>query len=203
MTTEVINTMLGKTDYLTYIDKGIDYDTYMVRLAHDAAHNTDDKYKEYINMNLHRIHRVERTYHMGEEMKNVLNSLTHPIHWLVITEHWCGDAAQIVPVMHAISIASEGKIKMSLVYRDQNPELINAHLTDNTKSIPKVVQLDAEYNVTGSWGPRPVFAQALVKKLKANPETAATYANELHLWYAKDKQQTIEAELTELLRKAK
>ena len=202
MTAGINSVVLNKTDYLAYVDRGIDYDTYMVNLAHDAIHNTDTKYNEYINMNQHRIHRVEKTYHMGDEMKSVLNSLTQPIHWLVITEHWCGDAAQIVPVLHAISIASEGKIKMSLVYRDQNPELINAHLTDNTKSIPKVVQLDTEYNVTGSWGPRPVFAQALVKKLKANPETAATYANELHLWYAKDKQQHIEAELIDLLRKA-
>lgn len=202
MTTEVKSGVLTTTDYRAYTDKGIDYDTYKVNLANDAINNQDPQYKEYISMNEHRIHRVEKTYHMGDAMKNVLATLSQPIHWLVITEHWCGDAAQIVPVMHAVAAASEGKINMSLVYRDQNPELIDAYLTNNTKSIPKIVQLDAEYNVTGSWGPRPAVAQDLVKKLKANPDTAATYANELHLWYAKDKQQHIEAELVELLKKA-
>lgn len=202
MTTEATSVALSIADYKAYLSKGIDYDTYVVNLADDALNNPDPEYKEYISMNQHRIHRVEKTYHVSDEMKQVLSALTHPIHWLVITEHWCGDAAQIVPVMHAIAAASEGKISMKLVYRDQNEELINAYLTNNTKSIPKIVQLDAEYNVTGSWGPRPAVAQELVIKLKANPETAATYANELHLWYAKDKQLHTEAELIELLKKA-
>ncbi len=202
MTTEVKSGVLNNADYLAYLNKGIDYDKYVVNLAHDAITNPDAQYKEYINMNQHRIHRVEKTYHVGDEVKSVINALAQPIYWLVITEHWCGDAAQIVPVMHAIAAASEGKITMKLVYRDQNPELIEAYLTNSTKSIPKIVQLDVEYNVTGSWGPRPVVAQELVKKLKANPETAVTYANELHLWYAKDKQQHIEAELIDLLKKA-
>lgn len=39
-------------------------------------------------------------------------------------------------------------------------------------------------------------------ELKANPATAATYANELHLWYAKDKQQSIEKEIGELIFRA-
>lgn len=202
MTTEATSVALSIADYKAYLSKGIDYDSYVVNLADDALNNPDPEYKDYISMNQHRIHRVEKTYHVSDEMKQVLNALTHPIHWLVITEHWCGDAAQIVPVMYAIAAASEGKITMKLVYRDQNPELINTYLTNNTKSIPKIVQLDAEYNVTGSWGPRPVVAQELVIKLKANPETAATYANDLHLWYAKDKQLHTEAELIELLKKA-
>jgi len=202
MTTEATSVALSIADYKAYLSKGIDYDIYVVNLADDALNNPDSEYKDYISMNQHRIHRVEKTYHVSDEMKQVLSALTHPIHWLVITEHWCGDAAQIVPVMHAIAAASEGKITMKLVYRDQNEELINAYLTNNTKSIPKIVQLDAEYNVTGSWGPRPAVAQELVIKLKANPETAATYANELHLWYAKDKQLHTEAELIELLKKA-
>lgn len=202
MTTETKTAVLSNADYLAYLNKGIDYDKYVVNLAHDAITNPDAQYKEYINMNQHRIHRVEKTYHVGDEVKNVINALAKPIFWLVITEHWCGDAAQIVPVIQAIAAASEGKITLKLLYRDQNPELIEAYLTNNTKSIPKIVQLDTEYNVTGSWGPRPVEAQQLVKKLKANPETASTYANELHLWYAKDKQQHVEAELVELLRTA-
>jgi thioredoxin-like negative regulator of GroEL len=202
MTTEAKSAVLSNADYLAYLNKGIDYDKYVVNLAHDAITNPDAQRKEYISMNQHRIHRVEKTYHVGDEVKNVINALAQPIYWLVITEHWCGDAAQIVPVTQAIAAASEGKITMKLVYRDQNPELIEAYLTNNTKSIPKIVQLDAEYNVTGTWGPRPAVAQDLVKKLKANPETAVTYANELHLWYAKDKQQHIAAELIELLKKA-
>lgn len=48
-------------------------------------------------------------------------------------------------------------------------------------------------------GPRPEFAENLVKVLKSDPTTADTYANQLHLWYAKDRQKSLEIEISELL----
>ena len=104
--------------------------------------------------------------------------------------------------LNAIVEFSEGKIEMKLVYRDQNDELMNAYLTKETRSIPKLIQLDKHFKVTGIWGPRPTMAQKLVKELKSNPATAATYANELHLWYAKNKQQDLEEEVSKLLFRA-
>jgi hypothetical protein len=62
--------------------------------------------------------------------------------------------------------------------------------------------LDNQFNVTGIWGPRPLVAQNLVKLLKSNPETAEIYAQELHLWYARDKQISIDSEIQKLLTKA-
>jgi hypothetical protein len=62
--------------------------------------------------------------------------------------------------------------------------------------------LDEHFNVTAFWGPRPSAAQQLVKQLKSNPVTAATYANELHLWYAKDKQKSLESEIAKLIFRA-
>ena len=40
------------------------------------------------------------------------------------------------------------------------------------------------------------------KQLKSNPATAETYANELHLWYAKDKQKSLESEIGKLVYRA-
>ncbi|MGE5106458.1 MAG: thioredoxin family protein, partial [Sphingobacteriales bacterium] len=97
---------------------------------------------------------------------------------------------------------SEGNIEMKLLYRDQNGELMNTCLTNGTKSIPKLIQLDEHFNVTGTWGPRPYPAQKLVAELRSNENTAATYANELHLWYAKDKQQSLEKETAQLIFRA-
>jgi hypothetical protein len=79
---------------------------------------------------------------------------------------------------------------------------MNAYLTNGSRSIPKLVQLNEHFNVTGIWGPRPTTAQKLVMELKANPATAPTYANELHLWYAKDKQQSMEQEVKQLIFRA-
>lgn len=91
---------------------------------------------------------------------------------------------------------------MKLVYRNENDELMNSYLTNGTRSFPKLIQLDMHHHVIGIWGPRPIVAQKMVKELKFNPTTAATYANELHLWYAKDKQHSLEKEIAQLLIKA-
>jgi hypothetical protein len=191
-----------KQEYNHYIHKGISYIQYKIRMAEDVDSNKDEKIKSYIKLNQSRIHRVEKTYTISEEIKNQLKSLRDKTYWLVLTEHWCGDASQSLPVFNSIAEASNGMITMKLVYRDQHPELMNAYLTDGTRSIPKLIQLGKHFNVTGIWGPRPSTAQKMVKELKSNPATAATYANELHLWYAKDKQQSLEKEITQLLLRA-
>lgn len=194
--------VLVKSAYKSYLEKGIGYNQYKIQMAEDLALNEDMKTKEYINLNQRRMHRVEKTYTPSTEIIIQAKNLKHKTYWLVLTEHWCGDASQILPVLNAIAGLSEGKIEMKLVYRDQNDELMNTYLTNGTRSIPKLIQLNEHYNVTGIWGQRPTAAQKMVKELKANPATAATYANELHLWYAKDKQQSLEKEIAQLLFRA-
>ena len=202
MTTDIITNGIRKADYAAYLEKGIDYKQYKQQMAEDLALNADTKIKEYINLNQRRMVRVEKTYHLSDTLLAQVKNLKHKVYWLVLTEHWCGDAAQILPALNKVTELSNGKIEMRLVYRDQNPELMDAYLTDRSRSIPKSIQLDEHFNVTGIWGPRPTAAQQLVKQLKSNPVTAAGYANELHLWYAKDKQQLLEAEIGQLIFRA-
>ncbi len=193
---------LTKADYKLYLSKGISYQQYQQQMAADLLLNPDVKMKEYISLNQRRMQRVEKTYIVSEALLQQIKKLKHTIYWLVITEHWCGDASQSLPVLNKLAELSAGKIELKLIYRDQNDELMNAYLTNGTRSIPKLIQLDEHLNVTGIWGPRPTVAQKLVKELKANPATAATYANELQLWYAKDKQQNLEKEIAQLLFRA-
>jgi Thioredoxin len=202
MTTETKNSTIKKTDYASYIQNGVDYDLYKRHMAEDLALNPDIKTKEYINLNQRRMYRVEKKYHVSDDILGHIKRLKPKTYWLVLTEHWCGDASQILPALSKIAELSEGKIEMKLVYRDQNPELMDIYLTDGSRSIPKLIQLDDHFNVTGIWGPRPTVVQKLVKNLKSNPMTAATYANELHLWYAKDKLQSLETEIAKLIFRA-
>ena len=202
MATEGKIATLRKSDYERYLQKGIGYNQYKQQMAEDLAVNADFKIKEYINLNQRRMYRVEKTFEISVELAAQIKNLKHKTYWLILTEHWCGDASQTLPAFNAIAEMSRGKIEMKLVYRDQHPELMNAYLTNETRSIPKLIQLDEHLNVTAFWGPRPSAAQQLVKQLKSNPETASTYANELHLWYAKDKQQNLEKEIKQLLFRA-
>lgn len=195
----MINNGPRKSDYEKYIQEGIGYQQYWKNMAEDLALNTDPKTREYIHLNQRRMHRVEKTYAPGAALLERLKNLRHKTWWLVLTEHWCGDASQVLPVLNHIAGLSNGKIELRLVYRDQHPELMNAWLTEGARAIPKLLQLDMHFNIIGFWGPRPKEAQALVKQLRSDPATATGYGEQLHLWYAKNRQQALETDISQLL----
>jgi len=152
----------------------------------------DDPFLAYYDINKHRVKRLRKTIQPAEmsafDFKNTR-------YWLVISEFWCGDAAQITPVIESITNASEGALETRVVFRDEHPELIDAFLTNGNRSVPKIIQLNDQFEVLGSWGPRPKAAQDLVVQLKSNPETAGNYSEWLHKWYADDHQKSTQKEL--------
>ena len=185
-------------NYKNYVDASVDYTSYQELFVIKSKSPSGYTYGEYIPMNEHRSSRLDRTFFLSEEQKATAANCSFRT-WLVISEHWCGDASQTVPVMAKIAEASQGKINLRLVYRDEVPELMNAHLTNGGMAVPKIIQLDEHFELINDWGPRPVAAQNLVTQLKSNPETAANYIEELQKWYAKDKQQSTVKELLDLL----
>lgn len=181
------------------MDTGVDYATYRQQVAVELVLNEDPVVQGYIEMNQIRMYRIGKTYMVSAELAEKVKRLPHKVYWLVLTESWCGDASQILPVLNKVAVISEGKIEMKLIYRDKNPELMDAFLTNQTRSIPKLIQLDTNFQLTGIWGPRPNEAQQLVKKLKSDPKIANDYSKALHLWYAKDQQRSLELDISKLL----
>jgi len=159
---------------------------------------TDEKVSA-TKLNIYRMNRVEKTFMLNHLMQNELTLLPHPLKWLVISEGWCGDCAQILPALQKIAEASNGRIDMKIILRDENPDLMNAFLTNGTRSVPKLICMDDSFHVLAAWGPRPEFARNLVIRLKSNPATAPLFKEELHKWYAKDRSQTVEEEIAQML----
>ena len=60
---------------------------------------------------------------------------------MVLTEGWCGDAAQVLPVINKIASLSDF-IDLKIILRDEHEELMNKFLTNGSKSIPKLVAID-------------------------------------------------------------
>lgn len=182
-------------NYKDYFEKGISYAEYLMNFEAELNSGIESKYSTYLPMNWQRSNRIEKTLILDSKFE----SIEQTTNWLVISEHWCGDASQILPVIHKISLASKGKINLKIIYRDQYPELIEMHLTKGSKSIPKLIQLNEQYKLISDWGPRPKIAQELVMRLKSNPDTSSNYSEELHKWYAQDKQKVIIKELFDLI----
>lgn len=163
--------------------------------------NHSEDMVEYTRLNMHRMLRMEKTINLDDELIQVLLSVQTKMIWVILTEAWCGDAAQNLPGLVKIADASP-LIDVKLLLRDENPELMDAYLTNGTRSIPKLIALDATtLEEIGTWGPRPDPAQQLVVELKQQQTPFKEFAEKLHGWYAKDRSQTLQNEFKVLLRK--
>jgi hypothetical protein len=114
---------------------------------------------------------------------------------LIITEGWCGDAAQNLPFVHKMAMLNP-KINIRVILRDEHPTVIDQFLTNSGRSIPKVIALDTcSLNVLGDWGPRPSPIQnEFLENRKSHAKTGAEFAEHMHFWYAKDKGMTLQSE---------
>jgi len=182
-------------DYKRYFNQAISYDQYLRNFQNEIAEGGDSEYAQYLPQNWQRQSRLDRKLKLSEILISALDNLDRQLNWLVITEHWCGDASQIIPIINKAADKSNGKIDLRFIYRDENLELMDAHLTDGrSRSIPILIQLDSDLNYISSYGPRPAEAQKLVMSLLSRQEP---YSIPLHTWYAKDKQQSIQNDIAE------
>lgn len=155
----------------------------------------------YTALNKVRMDRNERTVKLLPELEEVLKKAP-PMTWLVLTEAWCGDASQSIPVMDLMARHAPA-IDLRFVLRDEHPALMDRYLTNGTRSIPKLIALDAEGRELFNWGPRPAPAQALMMAQKALPEAERLPKEKLyeqvHGWYAKDRGVAVQKEFLDLL----
>jgi hypothetical protein len=156
----------------------------------------------YTHLNVQRMQRLDKTTQVLPELQMALQHLKHSYHWLILTEGWCGDAAQVVPVLEAIAQASNGRISTHYLLRDENLDLMDRYLTNGGRAIPKLIVLNADtLTEVAQWGPRPAEAQQLSLDMKARGASHEDFAEELHGWYARNKTQATQQELLQLIKK--
>jgi len=186
-------------------EQGMDYQTYRTlidQLLLEGKATGDVSYDlHYTKMNVQRMSRVDKTVNLIDELTSTIDDLKENYKFLVITEGWCGDAAQIVAVFNKIATASLGKIDLRFVLRDKNLPLIDAHLTNGGRAIPVLLVLNETADkVLVSWAPRPQVLQELLKEWRKETSDMTILSEKLHSWYAKDKTQSTQAELNKLLK---
>ncbi|MEL4455726.1 thioredoxin family protein [Lutimonas vermicola] len=154
----------------------------------------------YTKLNNQRMKRLDKQTKLHEETLTKTQKINREFTWLVLTESWCGDAAQTLPVINKFAEANK-KIDLKVVLRDENEELMNKFLTNGSKSIPKLIVVDnASLEVVGSWGPRSAEASKLVTEYKEkHGKIDAQLKTDLQNWYNDDKGTHIEMEMLELI----
>ncbi len=194
ITPELIAKAISYSEYRQLIDS-------LLEEGKTTGPNQSEAMTHYTQMNAVRMKRLDKKTKLNEELLTALEGINQSLIWLVITEGWCGDAAQIVPVLARMA-AQNPLIDLKLILRDDNLEVMDAYLTDGARGIPKLIVLNPETLETlVTWGPRPKPAQEMLYEFKANPdESYPEFSKRLQIWYAKDKAQHIQAELLEVIR---
>jgi hypothetical protein len=192
-------------NFKTYIENAYSYDDYwqlfekLVSEERSTWHEHNEEMVNFTKLNLQRSRRVHKKFIIENDLKERLQSIDKPVTWIAITEPWCGDAAQNLPVFAEMSKLNS-KITFRLVLRDKNEELMNAFLTNGTKSIPKLIQLDEDLEVVATWGPRPMHAQNMVMDWKKNPHVdKQSFYKEVQAWYNQDNGQSLQKEILKML----
>jgi hypothetical protein len=181
--------------------EGLSYQAYRnlidVLLAQHKTTGDDDSEAmlHYTKMNVHRMSRVDKTVALQRELLAALGVVKGHFRFLVISEGWCGDAAQLVPLFDKISATFPEQFELRFVLRDKNLPLIDAHLTNGGRAIPVLLVLDDAGNVVAKWGPRPAAIQELLTEWKKEETDIMALAEKLHGWYAKDKTGSAQKEL--------
>jgi hypothetical protein len=189
----------------SYLQKSITYEAYR-QLVDDllaAGKATGPEQSEalthYSELNVQRMHRVEKTIQILPEIREQMLHVGRPQTWLVLTEGWCGDASQSLPVMKALADLNP-HIRVRILLRDENPELMDRYLTNGvSRSIPKLIAVDPE---TGTelytWGPRPTALQESFYGMRSEGLPYDMIKEQLQRWYNTDKTVTIQRELAAL-----
>ena len=154
----------------------------------------------YTELNVQRMSRLDKTVKLLPELVAATRQLRENYIWLILTEGWCGDAAQIVPVLEATAQASAGHLETRYLLRDENLDLMDRYLVGTSRAIPRLVVFRADtLTEVYNWGPRPAPAQELLLRLKAEGMAHEDYITQIHSWYAHDKTQTTQRELLALV----
>ena len=143
---------------------------------------------------------VWRRAEVGEEYLHRLAKLHGAWHLLVLSEDWCGDAVNIVPVVAKLAELSTNA-DLRVLARDENLDLMDAHLTGTARSIPVVIALDADFRERGWWSPRPTELQEWVMGAGQSLEKTERY-REIRRWYARDRGRTTLEEVLSMLERA-
>ncbi|MBA3343623.1 MAG: thioredoxin family protein [Gemmatimonadaceae bacterium] len=142
-------------------------------------------------------------YKRAELDRDALDRLTRVTgewHLLVLNEPWCGDSLNILPVIARLEEASSN-IDMRMIGRDTNPDLMSAHLTGTSRSIPIVLVLDDSFAERGWWGPRPAALQRWVLEEGLALPKPDRYRH-IRGWYARDRGKAVVSEILGIIEKS-
>jgi hypothetical protein len=189
-----------------YIEKAMTFDEYdslidrVVAEGKTTGPNQSEEFAQYTKLNQARMRRLFKTSELNESLLETVRNVKANWIWLILTEAWCGDAAQNIPPIEKIAREND-RIKTLYLLRDENLELMDKYLTGGARAIPKLICLNATtLEEIGTWGSRPQAAYDLFYGLKEQGLEKTEIIEKIHRWYIEDNTQSLQKEFEGLLK---
>jgi hypothetical protein len=125
---------------------------------------TYDAYKEQMTRNRERFEANERSAVISAEDRSAFAGT--PLHVLVITEDWCGDAVANFPLLGRLA-KEAGTLDLRVFLRDQNDDLTAQYMNREFKSIPVFAFFDERFKELGRFIERPASVTELRRRKRA------------------------------------
>ena len=171
----------------------------MNRERFEKAH-TFREYLDTVEKNRELWHAVYQRVRLPDDVVEDAKRVPGGWHLVALSEDWCGDAVNTLPVV--ARLAEEAGWDFRVVSRDENPDLMDSHLTDGrSRSIPVVIVYDEAFEEVGWWGPRPGEIQEWVMTEGLALPSPERYKH-VRRWYARDRGRTTLTELLEIFSEA-
>ena len=184
-----------KWDYAAYRD----HIKQLLKSNQTTGPNQEEHMIHYTHMNEVRMNRWDKTYKISESTESWVKGL-QPQTWLVLTEGWCGDAAHSIPILASIA-ALNPEIELVLILRDENLDIMDAHLSNGARAIPKLIAIDQDQEILFEWGPRPLPIQERFLNMRKEELPGAQISKELQKIYSRSKGKDLELDLQTLSKK--
>ena len=150
-----------------HLQKAMDYESYrklideLLMQGKTTGEKQSEQLVEYAMKNVEKMKTIDETIQLVPEVENLITSVQQHQTWLVLTEGWCRDAAQIVPVLNALAKLNSN-IELKLLLRDDNLDLMDQYLTNGkSRSIPRLIVVDSDImEELFNWGASPAIQQS-------------------------------------------
>jgi len=188
---------------LDYINKGYSFENYLERIEDELEEQIElDDPKElvqYYAINLQRSRRIKKTFRYNPGMEKKAKSYNADLKFLIISEGWCGDASQIVPIVD--NLANTMGIESKIVFRDENLGLMEEYKTNGSLSIPIVIGVTPDGEEAFRFGPRPAKAMEFTNRFKRDPDKYSKddFYEDLQRFYNENHGQDVISEILEMV----
>lgn len=193
ITPEILEKAMSYASYRQLLDS-------LLTIGKTTGFDQSESKLNYARLNEQRMRKWEKIGKLKPELQSKLLSIDRPMVWLIITEGWCGDAAQTLPFVQRMAEINP-LITIKVILRDEHPDIMNQFLTQGSRSIPKIIALNPDdLSILGDWGPRPGIIQNEFLENKATQaRSGKEFTEYMHLWYAKNKGTALQSDFLVIL----